>query len=174
MNTKDINLVKLSVEDLEELQSIGSSTYYDTFAWGNTPENMQAYLNKAFSKEKLMTELEDTQAAFYFAKYQEETVGYIKINFERSQTELKEANGMELERIYVTKAYQGKHIGQLLLNKALDIALENKKDYIWLGVWTKNEKAIAFYQRNGFAVHSTHSFWMGDDEQEDFIMKKIF
>ncbi|GAY79036.1 negative regulation of sporulation, septation and degradative enzyme [Sporolactobacillus inulinus] len=42
---------------------------------------------------------------------------------------------------------------------------------VWLGVWEKNEKAIAFYKKFGFVQNGAHSFYMGDEEQTDFIMK---
>ena len=63
-------------------------------------------------------------------------------------------------------------IGKILLDKAIELALDRKKDYIWLGVWEKNEKALAFYKKNNFIKISQHSFFMGDDEQLDYIMKK--
>jgi diamine N-acetyltransferase len=166
-------LEKLNTSHLQLLQEIGRSTYLDTFAWGNTPENMEDYLNTAFATNKLLAELEESQSEFYFAKEQEQIVGYIKINFGAAQTELRETNGMELERIYVSKAYQGKKIGQFLLDTAISIASNKEMEYIWLGVWEKNTKAITFYKKNKFVCISTHSFFMGADEQTDWIMKRL-
>ncbi|WP_039790739.1 GNAT family acetyltransferase, partial [Paenibacillus riograndensis] len=39
-----------------------------------------------------------------------------------------------------------------------------------LGVWEKNENAIAFYKKMGFVQTGSHSFYMGDEEQIDIIM----
>lgn len=63
-------------------------------------------------------------------------------------------------------------MGSILLNKAIDMASIRKKSYIWLGVWGKNGKAILFYKKNGFHVIGQHSFFMGEEEQTDFIMRK--
>lgn len=60
-----------------------------------------------------------------------------------------------------------------LLNKAIEIAMEFNKKKIWLGVWEKNENAIAFYEKMGFVQTGSHSFYMGNEEQVDFIMTKI-
>lgn len=79
---------------------------------------------------------------------------------------------MEIERIYVVNDFQGKGFGNYLMDKAVSIAVERKKQYVWLGVWEKNEKAICFYKKNGFFEIGTHSFFMGDDEQTDYIMRK--
>ncbi|HRE51302.1 MAG TPA: GNAT family N-acetyltransferase [Flavitalea sp.] len=75
-------------------------------------------------------------------------------------------NTMDIQRATV-----GKNIGQLLYKKALQIAREKKADYIWLGVWEQNQRAINFYTKNGFVPFGTHVFKPGDAEQTDIMMK---
>ena len=104
--TKKIHFEKLSPDDLQELKEISHCTFYDAFAAQNNPEDLHSYLNSAFSKESLKNELLEQHSQFYFARLQEKTVGYFKINFENAQTELQEDDGMELERIYVIKEHQ--------------------------------------------------------------------
>lgn len=79
---------------------------------------------------------------------------------------------LEFERIYIKKKFQKHGLGKCLLNKAMEIAMECNNKKIWLGVWEKNENSIAFYQKMGFVQTETHSFFMGDEEQIDFIMTK--
>lgn len=79
---------------------------------------------------------------------------------------------MEIERIYVAKEFQGKGLGRRLMTYAISAAMQRKKAYVWLGVWEKNEKALAFYRKNGFYQIGTHTFVMGDDPQTDYIMRK--
>jgi ribosomal protein S18 acetylase RimI-like enzyme len=52
-----------------------------------------------------------------------------------------------------------------------DRAKKTNADYIWLGVWEENTKAINFYTKNGFAGFDKHIFKLGDDEQTDIMMK---
>ncbi len=79
---------------------------------------------------------------------------------------------LEIERIYIRSGYQRKGLGKHLFDKALKIAIGHDKKKIWLGVWEKNENAIAFYEKAGFVRTGVHSFYMGDEEQIDFIMSK--
>jgi diamine N-acetyltransferase len=79
---------------------------------------------------------------------------------------------LEIERIYIINKFQKHGLGKYLLNKAMEIALERNKKKIWLGVWEKNESAITFYKKMGFVQTGAHSFYMGDEEQIDFIMTK--
>jgi ribosomal protein S18 acetylase RimI-like enzyme len=95
----------------------------------------------------------------------------LKINRGEAQTEKKEDNSLEIERIYVLEKFQGRRVGQMLFQKAVEIAKLNQKDYIWLGVWEKNEKAIQFYLKNGFEVFDKHIFKLGVDLQTDLLMR---
>ena len=80
---------------------------------------------------------------------------------------------MEIERIYVSSSYYGEGVGQLLFEKALQIARDNAKNCIWLGVWEHNPRAIRFYEKNGFTPFDQHIFKLGDEEQTDILMKRI-
>ena len=167
----DIEIIKVTINDIDQLQKIGRQTFYETFSAGNTEENMKKYLDEGFSNEKLTVELNDKNAEFYFATLDKKVIGYLKLNFGQSQTELKDDKTLEIERIYVLKDFHGKHVGQLLYDKALQIARQKKSDYVWLGVWEENPRAINFYKKNGFIEFDKHIFKLGNDEQTDIMMK---
>jgi ribosomal protein S18 acetylase RimI-like enzyme len=167
----EIEIRKVTNNDLDQLQKIGRQTFYETFASGNTEDNMKKYLDESFSVTKLTTELSDNNAEFYFATLDNNVIGYLKINFRQSQTELQDEKAVEIERIYVLKEYHGKNVGQLLLDKATNIARQKNADYIWLGVWEENPRAINFYKKNGFVEFDKHIFKLGNDEQTDIMMK---
>lgn len=164
-------ITKVSPNQVEALQKIARQTFYETFSEYNSEENMKTYLDEVLSVEKLAAELDNPDSEFYFATAKNEIVGYLKINFGDSQTELKDSEALEIERIYVTKAFHGKKVGQLLYDKAIEIAKHKKVDYVWLGVWEENRKAIHFYQKNGFFEFDKHIFKLGNDEQTDIMMK---
>ena len=167
----EIHIRQVTDSDLLQLQKISSDTFYETFAESNTEEDMKLYLSEGLSQEKLKQELNDIHSVFYFAMLGDVITGYLKLNFGPSQTDLKDENGVEIERIYVSKDFHGKNIGQTLLEKALDTARSRKAEYVWLGVWEENQKAIRFYRKNGFVEFGQHVFLLGSDEQNDILMK---
>ncbi len=167
-----MEIVPVNTNDIETLQQISRQTFAETFSDVNTEENMRMYLNEAYGKEKLLSELKDPHTRFYFAKEGEEVIGYLKLNTAASQTELKDTQALEIERIYVLAAWQGKQVGKMLYDKAIEVAKEEHADYVWLGVWEENHKAIRFYERNGFVAFDKHIFRLGDDEQTDIMMKR--
>lgn len=160
------------IEDLFTLRDISYKTYNDTFMHMNTPSNMKAYLEQAFDIDKLRIELLNINSTFYFLYTDDGLSGYLKLNESKTQTDIYDMQSLEIERIYVTKEFQGKGMGSILMNKAIEVANILEKSYVWLGVWEKNSKANLFYKKNGFYVISSHSFFMGEDEQTDFIMRK--
>lgn len=161
-----------TIDDLLMLREVSYKTYNDTFGHMNTPSNMKAYLEQAFDIRKLRDELSDSDSLFYFLYGDEELAGYLKLNEYKVQTDINDPHSLEVERIYVTKEFQGQGLGNILLNKAVDVAKMRGKSYIWLGVWEKNDRAISFYKKNGFYAIGKHSFFMGEEEQTDFIMRK--
>lgn len=167
----NIQFHRIGMADLEDLKLIGKKTFVESFSWGNATENMQMYLDKAFADQQLLNEINDPGSAFYFARVNDIPIGYIKINSGNAQTEIRDMNGMEIERIYVLGEFQGMKVGQLLFEHVVKIAKARNLEYIWLGVWEKNPKAIKFYERNGFKQFATHVFKVGNDEQTDVMMK---
>jgi ribosomal protein S18 acetylase RimI-like enzyme len=158
--------------DLDLLQQISKQTFTETFARNNSTDSINKYLSTALSAEKLNTELNEKDSTFYFAMLQDQIIGYLKLNFGNAQTDVKESNGVEIERIYVLAEYHGLKVGQFLYEKAMEAAAQKGADYVWLGVWEKNPRAIRFYEKNGFTQFNQHSFYLGDEEQTDIMKKK--
>jgi ribosomal protein S18 acetylase RimI-like enzyme len=167
----NITIVQINDSNIAALQQIGRQTFSETFAESNSAENMAKYQEEAYSYEKLNAELNDPNSIFYFAKMDQNVIGYLKLNFGASQTELKDKNALEIERIYVLKEFHGKKVGQLLFDKAIEIAKEYHVAYVWLGVWEENKRALQFYTKNGFIEFDQHIFVLGDEAQTDIMMK---
>ncbi|RTY72743.1 GNAT family N-acetyltransferase [Flavobacterium sp. GSP27] len=166
-----IEIRKATIADLKELQKISIQTFTATYAAVNTPENITNYIEKNFNAVQLTTELNNPNSFFYVAISKSEIVGYLKINIGDAQTENINKNALEIHRIYVLQTFHGKNIGQLLLNEVKKIAQRTGVDYIWLGVWEENHRAIRFYTKNGFVVFDKHIFTLGNDEQIDLMMQ---
>lgn len=167
-----IIIKKCCLENANELQKISVDTFTETFKEHNSPEHLAAYLKKAYNLDALEQELANPSSHFFFVYWTQEIAGYLKVNTDEAQTEAMGSGSLEVERIYVKKHFQKHGLGKALLNKAIEIALDEKKKAIWLGVWEDNTDAIAFYQKKGFVQTGSHSFFMGDDEQVDLIMTK--
>lgn len=170
----EIQLRLVSVKEVAELKTLARTAFAQTFTEHNQPENVEKYLDESFTIEKLTEELNNKNSQFFFALVDNIPVGFLKVNVGDAQTELKDGEGMELQRIYVLQDYHGKSVGQVLFEKAKSLAIEGGYPYLWLGVWEENHRALNFYRKNGFLPFDKHIFKMGDEEQTDWMMKLEF
>ena len=166
-----LTLTKCDLEHLQDLVVLSRKTFEDAFTHLNDPVDFQTYLNTTFSSEAVMRELGNENSSFYFVYYDNKLAGYFKLNKGASQTDIKDADSLEIERIYVLKEYQGKKIGQWMISEIKEMAKKDHLNYLWLGVWELNKNAIRFYQSNGFEKFGEHPYYIGKDKQNDWLMR---
>jgi len=170
MNSSNTKIVKVTVDELEILQKLAKETFFETYSWELASDDLKAYLERAFAKEKLLKEIENPASEFYFAKQNENALGYLKVNFNTLEINERTEDSLEIERIYIPKVFQGKRIGTLLLNKSINLAKAKELSYIWLGVGEKNSKSVEFYERKGFIKNGRNPFFFGDEIHDNLRM----
>ncbi len=161
-------------EDIEALAALAARTFREAFAGDNAPEDINSYVTESFSAERLRTEFADARNRFLlaFRGEGEAPVGYAKLRTGRADPSVKGPAPIELERLYVARNALGRGIGAALMHACLESARNGGYRTLWLGVWDRNARAIAFYERWGFAVVGDHAFRLGSDEQTDLIMER--
>jgi len=159
-------------DDAELIADISQQTFYDSFIADNSEEDMQKFLTEQFTKGRLMLEVGSPENIFLLAFIDGEIAGYVKLREGKQPKELQGIQGIEIARIYCATSCIGKGIGKALMQKCIDIAKERNKEVVWLGVWEKNSRAIDFYTKWGFEKFSEQDFLLGNDLQNDWLMKK--
>ncbi|MBK8566637.1 MAG: GNAT family N-acetyltransferase [Saprospiraceae bacterium] len=169
----EITIEKFGVESVDLLLEVGLMTFSAAFEAYNHPDDYRTYISKAFDMEVLKAELSNEASEFYFAKQNSEIAGYLKLNHPPALGEDMGDNSLEIQRIYSLPAFYGKGIGEAMMEKSIAVAKENNYDFIWLGVWEHNPRAIRFYQKKGFEVFGNHPFLFGSDLQTDLLMRRF-
>ncbi|WPP49468.1 GNAT family N-acetyltransferase [Catalinimonas niigatensis] len=172
IDKNQVQMLPLSLHDLTTLQYLSKKTFLDAFADVNTEEDMQTYLERAFSESQLAAELQDPDTTFYFLQWQDKTIGYCKVKRGLPSNLAEEDTALEICRLYVVQEFQGQQFGQLMLEKIIASAQDQQLDFVWLGVWSQNPGAIRLYERNSFSKIGSYTFMLGNDPQTDFIMKR--
>lgn len=167
----NLSFKRCTIEDLETLVKVSKDTFIDAFEKDNDPEDFKYYIHKAFGKENMKAQLQDPNSLFYFAYLKDDLIGYFKLNSNSAQTEIIDDQGMELERIYIVFSNQNKGFGKTLLLHIIDLAKSKNQSFLWLGVWEKNKAAVRFYERYGFKIFGSHPYYIGKDEQTDWLMR---
>ena len=168
--TSPIAIRQATVHDAELLARLGAALFLQTFAHQNTPEDMEAYLASAFSPVLQAAELEQPETLFLLASIGEAPGGYAQLAVTEPVDCVEAVHPVELVRFYVDAAWHGQGLSHTLLQEIFDRAAARGHDRIWLGVWEKNARAIAFYKKRGFEVVGSKDFLLGSDLQTDLVM----
>ena len=165
--------IKYATEDDAVLiADISRQTFHETFSSLNSKVDMDIFMNVQFTKGRLMLEVGKRENIFLLAYDDSDIAGYVKLRDTRHPKELGSSNALEIARLYAMPGMIGKGVGKLLMEKSLEIAVEKRKDTVWLGVWKQNKKAIDFYTKWGFSIFGECDFVLGNDLQKDWLMKK--
>jgi ribosomal protein S18 acetylase RimI-like enzyme len=168
----EIVIKEATIADAALIADLSRQTFYETFAGDNTKENMDQFMNEQFNRQKLIEEVGREGNVFLLAYQDDEVLGYARM--QENSHPLLTANGpaIEIARIYAVQKSIGKGIGKALMQQCINTAKERNTRIIWLGVWEKNHRAIAFYTKYGFEKFGDHVFMLGNDAQTDWLMKK--
>ena len=166
--------------DLPALRDLAERTFRAAWQHLNEPEQFEVYCREHFSVEKLAAENAVPDAEFYFALLEEQPVAYLKLNLnclpgpaaEVDTADRWSENALQIERVYVLQNVQGRRIGKQLMAFSEARARATGASWVWLSVWQKAPRTVQFYQKNGFEIFGLETFWVGDDPQPDWLMRK--
>jgi len=153
-----IFLRRLTVDDARMLSEIGGITLIESHGHSAPAEVMQAYREKAFSVEACRAELLDEANILYGVFYNGKPAGYSKIIFSEPHPAVHLQPVTKLERLYLLSDYYDKELGHRLLEQAIGLSKAAGDKGMWLDVWKKNERAIRFYEKQGFKTVGESAF----------------
>ncbi|HEY0101628.1 MAG TPA: GNAT family N-acetyltransferase [Pyrinomonadaceae bacterium] len=172
MQNSNLYIRYARIEDASLLAELGAQTFAETFTDDNSPADMAAYLADSFSLEKLKTELTDPLSIFFIAEVDAHAAGYAKLHSGKALESVEGQNPIELVRLYVSRKWLGRRVGQALMQRCIDEARGKGFQTIWLGVWERNSRALAFYRKWNFREVGEHIFQLGSDPQRDILMQR--
>ena len=160
------------IADAALIADLSRQTFYETFAAQNTPADIEKFMNEQFTREGLIAEVGSSNNIFILAFDGHQPAGYVRLKQGSFEDGLDAENPIEIARFYAVPTMIGKGVGKAMMLRCIALAAEQKHDYIWLGVWEKNQRAIHFYTAFGFSKFGEHGFWVGNDLQTDWLMRR--
>ncbi len=172
-----IKIRPATVDDAPALSRFGATTFRETFEEENAQEDMARYLAEAFTPERQAIEIADPAGAVLLAEHVDESgdselVGYAHLAPGPAPEAVRSPDPLELKRLYVARAWHGRRVAQALMEAALDAARTHGAQTLWLGVWERNPRAVAFYTKYGFVRVGEHTFTLGADSQTDWLLAR--
>ena len=165
--------------DAEALSAFARRAFHDTFAAENTPADMAAYLDSAFTPALQAAELQAPGTRVLLAEIDaagdggRAIAGYAHLVLDGDAPACVAGPApVELKRFYVDARFHGRGIAGALMDAALAAAAMHEARTLWLGVWERNARAIAFYRKRGFTDVGAQRFVLGADVQTDRVMAR--
>jgi ribosomal protein S18 acetylase RimI-like enzyme len=168
-------------QDIPQIAALGSHVFSVTFGHSVSPHELQAYLDESYSLAATEAELSSpskdmivaVDRSSQTAGSEARIVGFALLTRGSSEPCIEHLqNTVELQRIYVHPDCHGKGVGRLLADRLEDMAREQGFEYMWLGVWEENHKAMKVYEKLGYERVGDHDFVIGGVVQTDHIMVK--
>lgn len=160
---------------LDNLSSLATETFTETFGHLYPPEDLSAFLSKSYSRQALATEVKDARQFWRILWADGFAEGYVHagpVNLPHPQAD-PTLQG-EIKRIYVRKNAQGKGFGKTLLERGLRHLSEHYGDAPqWIGVWSENHRAQRLYGSYGFEKVGEYQFRVGGTLDDEFILKRV-
>ncbi|MEO5511143.1 MAG: GNAT family N-acetyltransferase [Longimicrobiales bacterium] len=158
-------------DDAASLSEFASVVFLETFGPDNTAADSEAYQALAFSPAIQATEIASPGAITVLAMDADRIAGYAYLAPGPPDTVTVEADPIEIKRFYIGSKHHGRGLGRRLMLDVFDRSKSAGARTIWLGVWERNARAIAFYHKLGFTQIGTHPFRLGSDLQTDWVMQ---
>lgn len=153
------------------ISSIGKKTFREAFGHlFNNKTELTEYLEFTYNPVKLSKSLRKDVNIYFLAFWNDSPAGFAKVKKFSLNPQIESVSQMELQKLYMLPEYQGLGIGQALMDEILILSKEINPDYIWLDTTISNEKAIRFYERNGFSKCGKHFFIIGTQVFEYHLM----
>ena len=173
-----IQLRPATIHDAAQLSTLATSVFAETYGAMIPPETLQEYLKEQFSVEALSLDLSHPSSHYFVAHHacvahhNERVIGFSKLAPTEPPSTLRSTRAIEMVKLYVAKDYHGFGVGARLMKQAISTARELGYESIWLCVWEKNERAIAFYRKWGFEQVGMMQIFVGDVVFDDLVLER--
>lgn len=166
--------------------AFGAAAFCATFAHLYLPADLAAYLGKHYTPAIFSAWIENPRMQMWLASEQSGAlIGYALAGPVEVPVADTAPDDGELRKLYVAEAAKGRGVAQALLAPCLEFVRSGgcaplcsegvaqrtgtpRKCYI--GVWSENDRAIAFYRKAGAVKVGTYEYVVGDARDVEWIM----
>lgn len=155
--------------DAERLVTLFHGCFRNTFGHMYKPEDLALFLD-GHTPELWRDQLETADFAVRLVEDGDEIAGFIKLGPLRLPVAPR-GKAVELRQLYVLKPWQGSGAARELMDWVMAEARRRGADELYLSVFTENHRARRFYARYGFEEVGPYAFMVGNQADEDIIMR---
>ena len=154
------------------LAAMAKQSFTETFGTLYRPEDLATFLDQAFGARGLPAQIADPSYAIRVALQDGAIIGFAKTGPVAFPGDWP-ATAVELYQLYVLRDHHGAGVGPALMDWAIATARAGARTEMILSVYVDNHRAHRFYQRYGFTEIGRYVFMVGDQADDDRIMRLV-
>jgi len=155
-----------------ELSKLAERTFRAAFQESNSPADMEKHCAAHYGEALQLAEIRDSSREIWVVEVGARLVAYVQLRLDAASPVIPGERPIEVQRFYVDASHHGTGLAHRLMAHALARAEALGAAVVWLGVWERNQRALAFYRKWRFDVVGAHIFAVGDDPQRDLLMRR--
>lgn len=159
MPTIDIRPAR--TEDAPLLASFAAQAFTDTYRELSDAQEIADYVAEHFQPEVVAAVVNDPDCTTLLAWVGDQLGGYAIVRASQAPACVVGLRPIELWRIYLGQRFIGQGLGARLMAAVNAQARRQGAGTVWLGVYDRNVRAVAFYERFGFAKVGGKEFLFG-------------
>jgi ribosomal protein S18 acetylase RimI-like enzyme len=161
---------RAETSDAALLAEFAARTFTETFGAANSVSDMAAHLTSSYGVRQQRAEVASPDVVTLLVEADMRLAAYAQVRRNEAPIDPPPESAVELWRFYVDRRWHGRGAAQRLMAAVHEAALALGARRLWLSVWERNDRAIAFYQKAGFRTAGSKDFWVGSDRQTDHVM----
>lgn len=166
----DVVIRRGNVADAADLATFAAKCFEETYSANNDPDDLRAHLDNSYGLAQQTAELADPLVFTILARLDGELVAYAQVRRNTPPLCVTHAAPIELHRFYVDQRAHGSGLASRLMQAVHQAVLEFQGRHIWLSVWERNPRAIAFYKKEKYADVGSTFYMVGPDKQLDRVL----
>ncbi|RFA16388.1 GNAT family N-acetyltransferase [Subtercola boreus] len=164
-------------QDAARLSLVAAATFVLACPPHTTAGGIQQHLAATLTEERFAEYLADEGRMLFLAESEGLPVGYTMVILglptdSDVRAVLMLSPTAELSKCYVVAGHHGQGIAAELMRLSVEAARARGASGMWLGVNNENVRANRFYEKSGFAVVGTKSFFVGGEQEDDFVRER--
>jgi len=167
-----IRIRRAEDDDALALSVLAERTFRAAFAESSSPANMQLHCAANYGQALQLAEIRGPSRETWVAEADKRLVAYVQLRLDAASSIVLGERPVEIQRFYVDASHHRTGLAHHLMAHVLARAEAAGSAVLWLGVWERNPRALAFYRKWRFDVVGEHIFKLGDDPQRDLVMRR--
>jgi GNAT superfamily N-acetyltransferase len=167
----DSRLRRAKAGDAPRVRDLFCRSFADTFGHSYPPGQMERFFEESCPLARFEEECTGDDFAVFLAEGSDGwLLGHCTLGPYAIEPDTDRRWWM-LRQLYLDPVAMGTGLGQRLLEQGIAEARARRFEELYLTVWIENHRARRFYERNGFVEVGRYAFVVGDQVDDDRILR---